>query len=774
MEEPLISIISVEAGLNMLRTYDNVSTTSAVTLTSLFLIQSAKQSPFIPKVPKTEIDDYLVKQLLTETIIGLLSQLRESHNLLPPNRGDNLNIVRNQIALDSQTGSKEVLGMSYLYAYYVRSELNITQSDFESICHMATRTIARYRLQAITILTEHIIELEWLEREKQRLTYLKSKLPPMREDISVGREAELTRGLNTFKKPNATLAVIGEVGIGKTHFIQKIARILIEQHYENVIWIEKPLNMLQAVNTIKASFDNIGNDNLNLQQNLLLQQTLIIIDNVDKLIRSNQLKDLLQELDNASVIFTASTVVTSTIVTTEIHLRTLSYNETVTLIRDIYARKNWLDYKNDAEWIWQQTGGHPEAIILAATTNHIDTKDNPFRSIYKTLFDDLSTNSKLLWLLIALLEENLEENYVMALSSTLGINQSRQSFNLLIKQSIIQKDFQGFVNLQQSAKRFIQNQPDVAQPLCEMLIQSLLEAPRSLQLLPLLEAILLSHACYLAPVINHLSIEQYALLGYEQEHFVTWYKIFLRYEDILTPALLHIYGQLLHKIGQSKVSIEIFDGLITTSGSSGEFEFQLKVQLSKIKALLSLGQYDYATALLNHIEKSLTNSKQQNNIALIKAQIAIDRNDKEMAQALSIHYVDRIPTNLRADLYYLLGDYKQSLSIATEGISSSETIEDIAMLYNTIGRCNMHLNQPYIAIDFFNASLTLLERSNLYRAQARIQHNLGIALSKVGQAQEAITLLNKCLRLQETFEDAVGITLTRHNLQLLKQRNLKI
>lgn len=118
---------SVDAGLNMLRTYEDSTSSDAVTLASLIIIRDFINEESAPSVDKSILLDYAIKLFLSDTIIQLLTEFRNHYDLNAPNLNDSRQSLQQQIELDSETSSRELIGFSYIYTYYIRSELNISQ-----------------------------------------------------------------------------------------------------------------------------------------------------------------------------------------------------------------------------------------------------------------------------------------------------------------------------------------------------------------------------------------------------------------------------------------------------------------------------------------------------------------------------------------------------------------------------------------------------------------------------------------------------------------------
>ncbi len=65
-----------------------------------------------------------------------------------------------EIEKDNLTRSIPLIGWSFLYHNYIRTDLNITNQKFAEIIHVNPRTLRRYKNQATSVLLRHLIHTE--------------------------------------------------------------------------------------------------------------------------------------------------------------------------------------------------------------------------------------------------------------------------------------------------------------------------------------------------------------------------------------------------------------------------------------------------------------------------------------------------------------------------------------------------------------------------------------------------------------------------------------
>jgi hypothetical protein len=209
-------------------------------LENLWLIDQALLDPDHPPVEQGRT--YELAIVLTDLIAHQLARHRRASGLsLPPDSPSRAEAFA-QIALDGQTANIELMSWSWLYYRYVRVELGITLTDYETAAAVEPRTRRRYREHALRRLTQQLIARERAARRALRKQRLLARLPSASPTRLFGRERELATLTQALIQPAARIVQVnGAAGLGKTSLVREAVRTLIEaDQLTQLAWIRSP------------------------------------------------------------------------------------------------------------------------------------------------------------------------------------------------------------------------------------------------------------------------------------------------------------------------------------------------------------------------------------------------------------------------------------------------------------------------------------------------------------------------------------------------------
>jgi tetratricopeptide (TPR) repeat protein len=244
-------------------------------------------------------------------------------------------------------------------------------------------------------------------------------------------------------------------------------------------------------------------------------------------------------------------------------------------------------------------------------------------------------------------------------------------------------------------------------------------------------------------------------------------------------ALRFVYGVCLRRLALWDEAAGLLHQVVQDAGRSGDFELQVNALVELATLERSQGRYEAAQQRLQHAERMCARMQMAdtlNRIRLEQAQIAIDVGLAEEAEMLLLHLPDSLRVvALRAEARLLRGDVEGAerlLSRAYDFLPPGD--------YNTEARLRTLLARTYeragelrSAQEHFAAALTRLEQSDDPFALNRARTNLAAVLVSMNALDDATSLLRAAEAEQVLIGDAVGLTATRHNAQILRLRRTR-
>lgn len=780
--KPSISQASVEAALNTLL-YSTREVSSAATIHALAVVDQFLQHPARP--PADELREYATKAILTEIIRQQYARFRRGASLPLPQEDTTRIQAARHIQQDSEVGSAELIGWSFLYHRFVRVDLGISQEDYAQMSNVEQRTLRRYKKHGIARLTDHLIEAEWAVRSQRHQQRIHAKLPGTLSMRLVGREAESAHVLRLFRERLAqTVVFVGAPGIGKSHLAAHVAhQLLDEAEYEYALWINAPESISQVYRRLRQLVIPKHAD-LELREALYAQRTLVVIDGVDAIATQAGWRELLVTLQPTSSILCASTYLPEFAALPIIPLRELSYAAVNEFLAVEFSQ---LDGK--VQDIWNVAGGNPLALRLIAGQYLTGQGALPSRTsldrLYMRLLRHFDEEARLGWLVVAVDQFDGIRTSTMDELRERGLV-SRAAVEHLLRYFLIQHDPQTDVyRMPQSAKTFFRLQfasDPALQALRDILWQRLqdgLPAACSRDLW-LIESLLQTTWVSLPDDFVVAVIRGCWRVAARERYAAVWWAILERYrESLVNPELRLAEAVFARKARHFLASQRLFEQVVRESGQYGEFAIQTESLLEYAVLLRLQGAFHHAQHMLGRIEPLAAqhlSAALRDKLWMEFSQLALERGDVHRAQSYLQRIQDTEVAALRlqeAEVRFLLGDYSTARSFATEAIHDQHrekyTLEHVVSAYTLIGRSYQSEHDVDSAVDYLNAALALAEQDQDVLHMARAQSNLAAVLIERADFQDAEPLLYAAQTRQERLQDRVGLAATQHNLQALQR-----
>lgn len=319
--------------------------------------------PNTPHARKIALQEVLVSAI-TE---GLVSH-RINNNIQPPDFNDSLSLSQEMVVDEAQTGNIELLSWSWLYYRYVRVDLNMTPLMYCEASNLDERTLRRYQRHAIRRLTFSLIKHERLINHLMRKQLLYIQLPSSVPTRLFGRQETFNRVELLLKEwPPHHFMVTGNVGIGKTAFIQESVRQLIDkEEIDYLVWMTQPESVADIRNCLSRVLKS-NRTGLSLREYAARYELAVVLDQIDNLrSETTALEELLNELGTELVYIAERTPIYLANAFNMIALRELNQAETFAMV--YFAAKGLFPEGIPSEIVqsvWEVTNGNPLAIRRA-------------------------------------------------------------------------------------------------------------------------------------------------------------------------------------------------------------------------------------------------------------------------------------------------------------------------------------------------------------------------------------------------------------------------
>jgi tetratricopeptide (TPR) repeat protein len=785
--KPTINPTSVEAALNTL-VYTTTDTSDAATLLSLVLIEEYLHDPARP--PAKNLREFALKSILCGLIEQTLLQFRTASELPALNAADTLSMALKQIQLDSQQNSADLLGWSYLYYRFVRIDMGISHDAYAEYANIETRSLRRYKKYIVTRLAEKLIDAEWTARRRQHQTRLLVVIPTDSHRPLIGREQQLQNAFAMLKDGLATRCyVTGGVGMGKTAFLAMLARLLTEaEMLDYVIWVSSPRTVEDVLNRL-AETVLPPHSRLELRDMLVNYRVLLIIDDVAELSQNaTDFSALLDFLAPCLVCMASEKHISLKQTVHHIHLDELNKHEVHELVQFLKADTT-IPY-SVSESICQEVGGNPQAIHLAvlahSTGNQLTYLADSSSNMYAALFDSLYRAQQQVWILAAAMKDRQLHTQIIDMGMQQGLF-SRDDVAHLLKAFIIQTGAaRDFFTVSQSVQVFALHHRKF-QTLIEPLVSVILGKSHELS------ARILHHFCLqllrnAVPIFGNLRMLEIIHAGWmanEQLHHLNeWEAVFNKYQAIVAEnyeiSLAH--AVCLRQLNQLEAAQRILETLIAKTGKHGNFSTQAFVLLELAILYRKQGQYTVAQECLTRskeIEQQYPDKSLYARIIVEYAQIEIER--QRPIEALK--WLEQMETTglntklMKAEVLFLLSRLKECQHVAYQTLPDLQNAHDfvrLVSLYTMLARSYQQQGDAEKATDCYNAALSYAEQQADTYAIARLKSNLATVLIHQNDVVAAEQLLIEAEETQRNIPDKIGLEVTHHNLQHLKQIKAKL
>jgi len=233
------------------------------------------------------------------------------------------------------------------------------------------------------------------------------------------------------------------------------------------------------------------------------------------------------------------------------------------------------------------------------------------------------------------------------------------------------------------------------------------------------------------------------------------------------------YATCLRSLGEWNLAEDILQKALLETGRKGQFIEQALIMLQLAILLRYRGRYEKLLELLFRAEQISIRFKSdtlREAVAIEKLHVLIEVGDLEASGQLIYELADtRESCLLKAEVHLLQGDLEQALTNAYLALQYCDN--DLlfgAKVHTLMGRAYKQQNNGEAAKDYFSRALAYFEQQDDMFLLARAQANLGATLIQSQQYDEATTLFEAAEKVQIQLGDHVGLSATRHNLQLVK------
>ena len=750
-KKPLISEASVQAVLDSL-IFSSSHKTEVISLQYLFLVEEKLLDPKAPASEKQRL--YSIQLTLIEIIVSQLKYLR-SRFQREVNGHETFDAATRSLSADTRAQSNELMSWSILYYLYVQVDLGLTLDNMAIVIGVTSRTVRRYRIHGVELLTLKLWEKEAKCRRDYHYKGLYSQLRPWVVETFLGREDEIIHVVNKVLDKHETVVYIhGEKGVGKTTFIeQTIIRLMDNMQVDDLLWV----NNLKTNDIARFQHHFVNDPNISLKAVFSAFNCVIVLDNVDELLKSAEFEEILSELEGAIVFF--SSAIHYTIDSSVIHV---PLNNLDNQIAEILIRNNFDHEIPDdiVHYINSLSVGNPSKINYIANyhkyTLPVDTPVN--------LIAGLKLEQRLLLLFIPP-QDGLLINDMDKICETLYLTHLDIEFLLnlkLIKQS--QNRIYGQVDPDVIA--------DSLSQISSQIFKIINEIPMQKEPWILPTHILINYNKYLDEITLVSLISKFWRIGLRYGNKAIWHSILLDMPKTSDFGLL-IAKAVSHKgMNELHIAESILLELLKLAGLKGDFSIQAEVSLELVKIYRLKNQYQQSLHHLNILNGSLKQyleSKQYNSLILEQAQLALDMNQLEYAMILVTSLDSLESMIIKAETLFRLQNYQPCIEICYRLLSKfnlSNTIRGI--IHNLIGRCYQIIDDELAAEEFDLAIEYFSETSNI-RHLSRAEINLATVFIYQEEIERAIEMLNHAEELCKVTDDYVGMKIIQKNKSYIHQ-----
>lgn len=712
---------------------------------------------------------------------------RNARGLPPPTDNVNVSEALKAFRQDATVETKELGGWSALYYRYVCSHLELSQEEMSKESNIHERTLRRYQQYALEQLTDDLTKAEWQARVRRRRQRLYNQLPMPVPTRLFGREQAFERARHCVEgAPPRHLFVSGISGIGKTAFAQEFVRLLIDsESVDQVVWLNAPVDTQQVRDSLAEQLfpDSLS---ISLRDYLTAVEVAVVLDGLSNLLVDvNGLCHLLQDLSRAVVMLVHDSYMPLPVTHVHLPLEELEQGDTAELIAavvepEFQAEKSAL--ADLCEMIWERVGGHPLAAkLLALHTEFIHPQDETApgiaEQIYERAYHTLPTALKRGWWMMALLPPGAVRLDTLAAlwpDSSAGV-----SFDALTRRHLIEKEGTNpaACSLTTAARQYLQGISVHA--LDDFIYPLLTELDKQIQskntaALGIVEYLLQLQWLGIPAEIRHAWLRTAWETAVVAGQCARWRPLLEQAVEETDDLYLQIaYGICLRRLSSWHDAGRALERAMAQAGRQGEFGVQATCLLELAVLARYRGDYEHALMLLQRAERiagRYGDDDLRQGIRIEYAQIAVDKQDGDLA----IQQIEGVPDTvrslaLRGEAWILSGYEARGRQIIAPvfDMLHGEDAWAEGRLYTLVGRVFEQEGDLAAAQYHLLMALNRFDGAGDVFAAARGQCNLGAVLTKLGECDEAESLLKQAEETQRLLGDEIGLTHTRHNLNVL-------
>lgn len=742
--QPVISETAVQAILDSLF-FSTENSDDATPLQYLFLVE---KKLIDPKTPRSENQRfYSIQLILIEIISTEMEKLRNRFGK-SFERNETYQDVLLSLASDSKIQSNELVCWSILFYFYAQIDLGLSIDSIAAVIGVTSRTVRHYRKHGVKLLAQKLWEAEAECRQKYHYECIYSRLEPWDMESFVGREQEIQTVINSIVNSKRNLIYIhGDKGIGKSSFIRAVISRLMDQfQIDELLWLSNFDG--NEIAQIRKHFIK-SNSDISIQTVFRLFKCVIVLDDVDDLLKSSAFENLLDLLDGAIVFFSSTEYYSVTMPTLQVRLSNFDSHTVEEVIKS-----TWVEVHHDVvERIRDLSNGNPHKLIYLINYHKYSLSSES----QVALVSGLKLSQRILLLIIpsqdGLLTEDVNlicdilqigDDDIDFLQDLKFITRSESRIYGQVKPEIISNTV---VEIRDHIRDIVDRLSAFIEPwiICAHVITT--------------------YSKHLDDELTLIMIERCWRTGLLNGNTVTWYSLLLEVPQ--TELWIGLAKAVSHKeMNQLALAESMLLELLSVSGYNGDFRSQAEITLELVKVYRLQARYNRAVHHLNIIEQSLKTyfkATEYKTLLLEQAQLALDMDQLDYAIALVTPLNSPEAVLIQAEAFYRLNNIQACLRLCHDllaSVSLSHMLRGI--IHNLIGRCHQESNYK-LAANEFDLAIEYLRYTFNIRHLSHAQINLATAFIHLEDVDEAIQLLKYAEKVCQITDDKVGMKIIHNN-----------
>lgn len=817
MTSPLRPVLTVQA---LKDAYEALRRSEVVDGHPLFGFMLVRQKLHHPAALRgNAVERRAVLDVLIDIATIQLSHLRSLYDRPPADLYASLTTALAELEQDGLPNNDQLVGCSFIYHRYVRADLDLSVQEIYEYLRYDERQGRRRTNKYWEILLGEFIHRETHVRAQERANRCLLAIPRTQYAQLLSQQVivdALLQLINDHTQP-MQLLVYGVSGGGKTTIALQLSEALISTNrIVDVAWIDlrsqsrtlKLPSEERLASLICQQLQLPRHPAMTALQDLLSylhilinedQQLLVVLLHVDEWQIS--LQDAWQWLSHCMVIATSETPMGAW-QGVEIDCPPLDEEDTVMLF-DYFVKRHPLVKESPPDrlydYLWDFTGGNPRSLrnyFRAWVTNpteepiyFLPTQDN-----IREIWQRLSTSNRQLWLLIDLMtiaQNRLSHQELM----------SETEDTLLSTRETVETDIAQLLQVGLIEQHSVDSRGKyyrIPEDIRDNIIQNALSEPLFSDHIDRLLSLtsedkklsfgFLQQIFALPFEISNLSrwlpsTHEYIRMSGQWDTWLTFIETLLQtgklstedeawfeLEAITTLRWLGRFDEALHRLESLATPVNRVEDKRLLGAIGIE---QSTILFYKNYINQSLEAAHEAHRLLSPIEDETSELLQRNQVAIIRALIETQPDE---AQYWLDNIVVQGPTilNLVVELKLKQGNVNQALHAAKQVMSQLRDDDpNYSRAHNILAKVLIANKQYKKAIDEFAFAINRLQPKKDLVALARLYNNRSVALMYEGGLDEAEESLQLSLMLHKDLEDMHGWNISRENLQLIHDLQMK-